>query len=582
MAGFRKMAGGRILGGAAAVLLVAGACGDGGETREASRLSDEEISWLDWQEDGDVFGDFVQLWDLSAEGNAAGGAGSEGASSGSAATEDDASSTASLSGASPSGASRASTVDPDVSSDTDAFVESSVAKSSTPTTTATKSSTTAPPPATTSPPTTTTTTTTTTIPTEILSGPGELELTWPLPYGEPGELIDIEHLGEFGGDFSGHRILYHSRSKDGEDIAVSGYALVPLSDQPPEGGYPVVAYAHGTTGMADICAPSDGVEDSLSEFRLNETLVTKTLVGMGYAVVATDYEGLGTPGLHPYLVGESEANSVLDSVRALRDWGGDRFSDTFVALGVSQGGHAVLHAGQYWRDYAPELDLAGVVAVAPPSQFESIETSYETDLGKTFLMMIFGAYADAYDEVETSDILAPRGVELLEELERRCIGSLSDIFAELDVRELQAVDDPLEVPGLREIARENDVNRRALPAPLLIVHGSDDNIVEYDRSARLCPQIIGLPRQGPTQMITFVGEDHYTISLASASDMADWIRDRFAGEEMTEVGCDKRKDTIVAEVVDFFNGVRGAYNSVRDFFGNLGRSIGDFFSGLFN
>lgn len=570
------------MGGAAAVLLVAGACGDGGETREASRLSDEEISWLDWQEDGDVFGDFVQLWDLSAEGNAAGGAGSEGASSGSAATEDDASSTASLSGASPSGASRASTVDPDVSSDTDAFVESSVAKSSTPTTTATKSSTTAPPPATTSPPTTTTTTTTTTIPTEILSGPGELELTWPLPYGEPGELIDIEHLGEFGGDFSGHRILYHSRSKDGEDIAVSGYALVPLSDQPPEGGYPVVAYAHGTTGMADICAPSDGVEDSLSEFRLNETLVTKTLVGMGYAVVATDYEGLGTPGLHPYLVGESEANSVLDSVRALRDWGGDRFSDTFVALGVSQGGHAVLHAGQYWRDYAPELDLAGVVAVAPPSQFESIETSYETDLGKTFLMMIFGAYADAYDEVETSDILAPRGVELLEELERRCIGSLSDIFAELDVRELQAVDDPLEVPGLREIARENDVNRRALPAPLLIVHGSDDNIVEYDRSARLCPQIIGLPRQGPTQMITFVGEDHYTISLASASDMADWIRDRFAGEEMTEVGCDKRKDTIVAEVVDFFNGVRGAYNSVRDFFGNLGRSIGDFFSGLFN
>ena len=582
MAGFRKMAGGRILGGAAAVLLVAGACGDGGETREASRLSDEEISWLDWQEDGDVFGDFVQLWDLSAEGNAAGGAGSEGASSGSAATEDDASSTASLSGASPSGASRASTVDPDVSSDTDAFVESSVAKSSTPTTTATKSSTTAPPPATTSPPTTTTTSTTTTIPTEILSGPGELELTWPLPYGEPGELIDIEHLGEFGGDFSGHRILYHSRSKDGEDIAVSGYALVPLSDQPPEGGYPVVAYAHGTTGMADICAPSDGVEDSLSEFRLNETLVTKTLVGMGYAVVATDYEGLGTPGLHPYLVGESEANSVLDSVRALRDWGGDRFSDTFVALGVSQGGHAVLHAGQYWRDYAPELDLAGVVAVAPPSQFESIETSYETDLGKTFLMMIFGAYADAYDEVEPSDILAPRGVELLEELERRCIGSLSDIFAELDVRELQAVDDPLEVPGLREIARENDVNRRALPAPLLIVHGSDDNIVEYDRSARLCPQIIGLPRQGPTQMITFVGEDHYTISLASASDMADWIRDRFAGEEVTEVGCDTRKDTIVAEVVDFFNGVRGAYDAVRDFFGNLGRSIGDFFSGLFN
>ena len=151
----------------------------------------------------------------------------------------------------------------------------------------------------------------------------------------------------------------------------------------------------------------------------------------------------------------------------------------------------------------------------------------------------------------------------------------------LDVKELQAVDDPLEVPGLREIARENDVNRRALPAPLLIVHGSDDKIVEYYRSVRLCPQIIGLPRQGPTQMVTYINEDHYTISLAAARDMADWIRDRFAGEEMTEVGCDKRRDTIVGDVADFFRGARGAYNAVRDFFGNLGRSIGDFFGGLF-
>ena len=531
----------RVAWGLAAVLLVAGACGDGGETREASRLTDEEISWLDWQGEGDVFGAFRQRSATDFSDSVSRPSGDQ---SGIAAQPSN-----------PTGSSTA------------------------PTAAATTPSTTMPTAATTS--TAAATTTTTTIPTEVLSGPGALELTWPLPYGEPGELIDIEHLGEFNGDFSGHRILYHSRNKDGEDIAVSGYALVPLSDQPPEGGYPVVAYAHGTTGMADRCAPSDGVEDSLSEFRLNETLVTKTLVGMGYAVVATDYEGLGTPGLHPYLVGKSEANSVLDSVRALRDWGGDRFSDTFVALGVSQGGHAALHAGQYWRDYAPELDLAGVVAVAPPSQFESIETSYETDLGKTFLMMIFGAYADAYEDVEPSDILTPRGVALLDELEKRCIGSLSDTFAELNVRELQAVDDPLDVPGLREIARENDVNRRALPAPLLIVHGNDDNIVEYDRSVRLCSQIIGLPRQGPTQMVTYINEDHYTISLAAARDMANWIRDRFAGEEMTEVGCDERRDTIVGDVADFFRGARGAYNAVRDFFGNLGRSIGDFFGNLF-
>ena len=583
----------RVAWGVAAVLLVAGACGGGGETREASRLTDEETWWLDWQGEGDdsVFGAFRQ-WSATDFSDSV--PGPSGDQSGIAAQPSNPTGSSVVPGTSAASAVRnadestnaesepASAAAAGVSSDTVASVDSSPAESSAtaPTTVATTPITTMPP-ATTTTSTTAATTTTTTILTEVLAGPGDLELTWPLPYGEPGELIDIEHLGEFNGDFSGHRILYHSRNKDGEDIAVSGYALVPLSDQPPEGGYPVVAYAHGTTGMADICAPSDGVEDSLGEFRLNETLVTKTLVGMGYAVVATDYEGLGTPGLHPYLVGESEANSVLDSVRALRDWGGDWFSDTFVVLGVSQGGHAALHAGQYWQDYAPELDLAGVVAVAPPSQFESIETSYETDLGRTFLMMIFGAYADAYDEIEPSDVLTPRGVALLEELERRCIGSLSDIFAPLDVRELQAVDDPLDVPGLREIARENDVNRRALPAPLLIVHGNDDKIVEYYRSERLCPQIIGLPRQGPTQMVTYINEDHYTISLAAARDMADWIRDRFAGEEMTEVGCDGRRDTIVGDVADFFRGARGAYNAVRDFFGNLGRSIGDFFGNLF-
>ena len=573
-------------------MLVAGACGGGGETREASRLTDEETWWLDWQGEGDdsVFGAFRQ-WSatdfsdsvpqpsgdrIAAQpSNPTGSSVVPGTSAASAVRNADESTNAESEPASAAAAG--------VSSDTEASVDSSSAESSAtaPTTAATTPLTTMPP-ATTTTSTTAATTTTTTIPTEVLAGPGDLELTWPLPYGEPGELIDIEHLGEFNGDFSGHRILYHSRNKDGEDIAVSGYALVPLSDQPPEGGYPVVAYAHGTTGMADRCAPSEGVEGSLGEFRLNETLVTKTLVGMGYAVVATDYEGLGTPGLHRYLVGESEANSVLDSVRALRDWGGDRFSNTFAVVGVSQGGHAALHAGQRWRDYAPELDLAGVVAVAPPSQFESIETSYETDLGRTFLMMIFGSYADAYDEIEPSDMLTPRGVALLDELERRCIGSLSEIFAPLDVKELQAVDDPLDVPGLLAIARENDVNRRALPAPLLIVHGNEDKIVEYYRSERLCPQIIGLHRQGPTQMLTYINEDHYSITLAAARDISNWLRDRFAGEEMTEVGCDERRDTIVGDVFDFFRGVRGAYNSVRDFFGGIGRSIGDFFGGLFD
>lgn len=466
------------------------------------------------------------------------------------------------------------------------FAASSAGASTT--ATAAPATTTAPPATTTSttttvaPTTTTTTTTTTQPPTIFLDGPGQLRIPSPLPDGEPGELIQVEDLGEFQGDFSAHRILYHSRNREGENIAVSGYALVPSSEQPPEGGWPVIAYAHGTTGMADQCAPSDGVEDTLSSFGISETLLTTTAVSLGYAVVATDYEGLGTPGLHPYLVGQSQAQSILDSVRALNNWGGDRVSDSFAVLGFSQGGHAAMHAGQYWQSYAPELDLVGVVAGAAPSQFESIESSYEDEMGRTFLMMIFGAFVDSYDEISASDVLAPEGVRLLDELENGCFGYLRDTFGELDIASLQAVANPLDVPGLREIARENDLNQRPHPAPLLMLHGTDDQVVDYERSQQLCPQIIDLPGQGPTHLISFVGEDHYSLALASARDMVDWLADRFAGDPMTETGCDTRKDTIVGEVFDFFRGVRGAYDTVRDFFGNLGRSIGDFFSGLFD
>ncbi len=89
------------------------------------------------------------------------------------------------------------------------------------------------------------------------------------------------------------------------------------------------------------------------------------MLSRGFVVVATDYVGLGTPGQHPYLIGESEARSVLDSVRAARRFPGAKAGDTFAVWGHSQGGHAALFTGQLAASYAPELKLAGVAAAAP-------------------------------------------------------------------------------------------------------------------------------------------------------------------------------------------------------------------------
>ena len=85
----------------------------------------------------------------------------------------------------------------------------------------------------------------------------------------------------------------------------------------------------------------------------------------GYAVVVPDYEGLGTRGTHPYLVGEATAHATLDAVRATRRFGAADASERFIVWGVGQGGHAALFTGQEADAYAPELELAGVAAGAP-------------------------------------------------------------------------------------------------------------------------------------------------------------------------------------------------------------------------
>ena len=181
----------------------------------------------------------------------------------------------------------------------------------------------------------------------------------PLEPAPPGAIIRssmIRTAGRLPTGATAYRVLYHSQSMAGTDIAVSGVIVVP-GGPPPAGGFPIVSWAHGTTGVADPCAPSLG---SLSSIAYLGPLLKARMI-----VVATDYQGLGTPGIHPYLVGQSEAQGVLDAARAARNLEGRAASNTVVVIGYSQGGQAALFAGQIAQSYAPELYLAGVVAIGP-------------------------------------------------------------------------------------------------------------------------------------------------------------------------------------------------------------------------
>jgi alpha-beta hydrolase superfamily lysophospholipase len=164
-------------------------------------------------------------------------------------------------------------------------------------------------------------------------------------------------------------VLYTSIAPHNKPTAVSGSVSVPKG-KPPKGGWPVITYAHGTTGIADACAPSRNQEGdpaqgyiSYVDPQLNAWLKA------GYAVVRTDYEGLGTPAPHAYLVGAAEGRSVLDMVRAARRLD-PRIGKRFLISGHSQGGHAALFAAGEAKRYVPDLALRGTVAYAPASHLK--------------------------------------------------------------------------------------------------------------------------------------------------------------------------------------------------------------------
>jgi pimeloyl-ACP methyl ester carboxylesterase len=161
-------------------------------------------------------------------------------------------------------------------------------------------------------------------------------------------------------------VLYSSRTPQGAKTAVSGSVSVPKG-KPPKGGWPVISWAHGTTGVADICAPSrNSLTNPATGYISYIYPDLNAWLRAGYAVLQTDYQGLGTPGKHPYLVGEAEGRSVIDIVNAARKLD-PRISRRFLIAGHSQGGQSALFAAGEAGSWGRKLKLRGTVAFAPAS-----------------------------------------------------------------------------------------------------------------------------------------------------------------------------------------------------------------------
>jgi dipeptidyl aminopeptidase/acylaminoacyl peptidase len=188
----------------------------------------------------------------------------------------------------------------------------------------------------------------------------------PNPIGPLGSVLQSEPL-EAPDGVRAWAVLYRSTGFDGQPAAVSGVILAP-EDVAPAGGRPILAWAHGSRGLSDDCAPShEGVADLMP--------LAQPFMDMGYVVAATDYEGLGTPGPHPFLVGASEGRAVLDIARAAGLLPGTEATTDVALLGHSQGGHAVLWASELASAYAFELQVVGTVAISPVGDLSAFASS---------------------------------------------------------------------------------------------------------------------------------------------------------------------------------------------------------------
>jgi pimeloyl-ACP methyl ester carboxylesterase len=215
--------------------------------------------------------------------------------------------------------------------------------------------------------------------------------------GTPGNLLRQEPLASelmLVNAAKGLRFLYTSTNGlDGKTlIAVSGAIYFPKGAAP-TGGWPIIAWAHGTTGIADVCAPSWRPRSSRDSDYLNAWLA------QGYAIVATDYQGLGTPGGHPWHVAKAEGWSVLDSARAALN-AFPELANSVVIVGQSQGAHAALSAALLAKDYAPGIKLLGTVATgisiyspfAPPTKAPQIAVPQHTGGGLNGVTPVLNLY----------------------------------------------------------------------------------------------------------------------------------------------------------------------------------------------
>ncbi|WP_168176138.1 lipase family protein [Mycobacterium sp. ST-F2] len=345
----------------------------------------------------------------------------------------------------------------------------------------------------------------------------------------PGSLVSSTALTDFDPAVTERaktavRITYRSTTGHGDvSTSVTGSAFIPAG-KPPRGGWPVVALAHGTTGIEVSCGPSS----SPDLFGISG--VVAGLLELGQAVAVADYQGLGGPGGHPYLDAQTAGLNVIDSVRALRALSPD-VSNRWAAYGASQGGAAAWAANEQASDYAPELRLVGTVSVAPPadiSDFANLaaEKALNPQQLSAYIWLLGGLQRTRPDfdlNLYVHDIAPDTWDTLMScdpgrsEERLRALASLTP--QQVTPADLEAQEQ------LKALLSTFSLPKHRAAAPMLIVFGGEDQYIrpEWTQEAinRACAK---------GSWIAEVFQPYNTHENVDSSAVLGWVADRFDGD----------------------------------------------------
>lgn len=370
---------------------------------------------------------------------------------------------------------------------------------------------------------------------------------------KPGDVLKLRPLDptklQINGGATVYRFQYVSKDFDGAIVPVTGFIAFPYTphispDTEKTDKYRLAAFAHGTIGIFEGCAPSNGP-------LLDDYLTWQQALQRGYAIVATDYAGLGNNFTsHKYLYLPAHANDIYYSVVAARKLFGKVLSDEWMSFGHSQGGGAVwkLAESQHVRN---DKHYLGTVAIAPSTLLlnqlvasapkkGSSNTGSGTGAGIGFLPLVLTAVKRVIPSYTETLLAATMRSRLKMAIDAQfCLEGVLGLGLDLPIADqLNTTGAAHDIPTLQKFQNLTaPAQGDKSPAPILVIQGQNDSAVLWNTTVEAWEASCKAGNE--VHLRLFPKQGHRPALTAGAPEWLTWMDKRFEAKP----SCERRECT---------------------------------------